>query len=379
MKFNIMILILLADLLVSCYKPYDANIEADKKILVVNGLITNEKAAYNVSLSYATPFDSINSGLPISSAKIYITDNMDNIYFFAEKEYGNYISDSLQFTGQPGNIYILHIITPEGDRYESGPQKLFPEMQPESLYAEFDYQETLSKINGLKVLSHGANILTDIHNESDTIPRFRFTSNLVKQYFYFICPITPPGQPPLPCFYFYCWQTTNDNPDINLTGGEYSANSASVKRHSVGFLDDELYLNGIVYGIGEKQPDLSYEALGSINQQLYLVMNRILYLNQYTLNNESYYYYKKMDEQLRSDGKLFDPIAAQLIGNIKCISDPDRKAFGLFEASSVSRTSCIVNFRNLVNAQPSLTMVPYILPPEPTGCWINKVPPFWIY
>jgi len=50
-----------------------------------------------------------------------------------------------------------------------------------------------------------------------------------------------------------------------------------------------------------------------------------------------------------SEGKLFDPVSAQLIGNIKCITDPVRKAIGFFEASSVSYSEYVVDFRNLVN------------------------------
>jgi len=86
-----------------------------------------------------------------------------------------------------------------------------------------------------------------------------------------------------------------------------------------------------------------------------------------------------MDEQLRSEGKLFDPVAAQLNGNIHCATNPDKKAFGFFEASSVSRTSYIIGLRNPGNDQYLVTKIPFIRPPEPDGCWINKVPPFWGY
>jgi len=341
-------------MLVSCYKPYDANIDNGEKILVINGLITNENASYRIHLSYALPFDSSGTGQPAYASNVHITDEQGKYYAFYESGNGDYISDPTQFTGNPGSIYTLFINTVDGERYESDPQQLFSSAYPDSVYAEFGYQETLNKITGLKVISHGANILTDIRNESNGFPRFRFTTNLETQYVNVICP--PAGL----CDVNYCWQTENANPNINLTGGEYSTNSASVNKHVVCFIDDNLYCFSLIY------------------YQAFMVSSHIIYLNQYTLNNEAYLYYKNIDELLKSEGKLFDPIATQIIGNIKCITHPENKVFGFFEAASVSYTSYKVDFRNLINAQPSMTKIPYFLPPEPIGSWKNEVPPFWV-
>jgi hypothetical protein len=346
----IYIIILFNILLNSCYKPYDAGLDENKKILVVNGLITNENVSYRVQLSYAIPFDSSGTSQPAYATNVHVTDESGNYYAFHELGNGYYASDSLQFTGKPGSTYTLHINTVDGDIYQSDPQRLFPVEYPDRVYAEFDYQETLNKISGLKILSHGANILTDIRNGSDTIPRYRYLTNLVTQYNYVI-----------DWNIFYCWQTEKANQNINLTGSDYSTNSASVNKHSVCFIEDGLYCYSLIY------------------YKPFMISARIIYLNQYTLSNETYLYYKNIDELLRSEGKLFDPIATQINGNIKCLTNPGNKVFGFLEVSSVSNTAYKVDFRNLVNGQPSLTMVPYILPPEPKGVWINKGPPFWVY
>jgi hypothetical protein len=121
-----------------------------------------------------------------------------------------------------------------------------------------------------------------------------------------------------------------------------------------------------------------YYAEPTADSRTFVITHRVLYLNTYSLNNETYLYYKGMDEQLQSEGKLFDPVAAQLNGNIKCISDPEKKALGFFEASSVSYSAYKISFRDLINSQPSIIKTPYILPPALKGCWINKIPSFWI-
>jgi hypothetical protein len=376
--------IILIGLMTSCYKVYDPHIDTTEKVLAVDGLITNQKDVYHVTLSYSRPFNSKEKATPVSAANVYVTDDVSNSYIFKETGKGDYISDSLQFTGIPGRTYRLHIITQDGTEYESDPQRLFPEAYPDSIYAEFDNKEILERVSGLKINTHGANILADIRNKSDSLPRYRLTSNLVMQYYYIV--YYQLNLYTVFHFDFYCWQTVNACPNINLTGGEYSLNSASVRKHPVCFLDDNFNVYALRYGLKFNIEDTTGSEIKTTYYQFYMIHHRILYLNQYTLNNEAYLYYKSLDEQMQSEGKLFDPIATQLNGNIKCISDPEIRAIGFFEASSVSNSAYIVDFRNLKNSQPMLLKTPYILPPEPVGCRINRlgsihenIPSFWIF
>ena len=353
----------------SCYKVYDPQVDTTEKVLVVDGLITNQTDAYHVVLTYARLFNSNGKSTPVSSANVNVTDNLGNSYIFNEIGNGDYKSDSLQFTGIPGRSYKLHIVASDGKKYESDSQRLFPESYPDSVYSEYDNQKILDESTGLKINTHGADILIDIRNKADTLSRFRFTSNLIRQYFYIIYPFM---EPPI---IFYCWQTVNANSNINLTDEEYSLNSASIRKHQICFLDDNLYCHALYYSYTEHP----YTVVLTDFYQTYEIHHRILYFNQYTLNNETYLYYKSLNEQIQSEGKLFDPVAAQLTGNIKCISDPGKSAIGFFEASSVSNSAYIVDFRNLTNSRPTLIKTPYILPPESNGCRINNAPSFWIF
>jgi hypothetical protein len=367
--------------LTSCYKVYDPKVDRGEKVLVVNGMITNKPVVYNIRLSYAESLNSIAAAEPAGEADVYVTDNIQNRYQFTEKESGNYGSDSLKFTAIPGRIYQLHIATSDGQNYESNPQRLFPEVKTDSVYGEFTNKETLEKSTGLKVNTPGADILVNVINNADTLPRFRMVLNLVNQYF------DQDYVPGLDIHYnFYCWQTVSANTEISLTGGDYSVNSASQRKFTIGFVDNYLKFLAIDYYERINEDDSSATAIDTRSQSFWEHHGRILYLNQYTLNNETYLYYKSLNAQIQSDGKIFDPIAAQLNGNIKCITDPNRKAIGFFEASSVSYSRYNLDFRNLTNSQPTITKYPYILPPEPDGCLIDRaggrhsnIPAFWIY
>jgi len=380
----ILILIIITGLSTSCSRVYDPHVHIAGKVLVVNGIITNKTDGYHVGLTYAMPFNSDEKGSPASSASVYVTDDLGNSYKFNERNKGDYVSDSLQFTGQTGHTYRLHITTTDGTEYESDPQKILPEVSPDNVYAEFDNQEIFNGTTGLKVNTHGASIFIDIRNQSDTVPRFRIASNLVMQYYYYK---TIPVIRDRYIFEFYCWQTINANANIDLTGGEYSINSASVKKFPACFLDDNIYVWAIIYNCLVNLADTTGSAIED-GYKFYDIKHRILYLNTYTLNSETYLYYKSLDEQMQSEGKLFDPVASQLTGNIKCITDPEKKAIGFFEASAVSHSAYIVDFRNLNNSQPSVIKTPCVLPPVPYGCQINRlgigsvhhnIPSFWIY
>jgi hypothetical protein len=382
------IFIVVFSVVTSCSKVYDPHIATAEKVLVVDGRITNKTDAYHVVLSFARSFTSSEKSTPSIGANVYVTDDLNNSFKFNERDKGDYISDSLQFIGQPGHTYRLHIVTADGTEYESDLQRMFPEVSPDNVYAEFDNEEVLSGITGLKVSTHGASIFIDIRNQSDTVPRFRIVSNLVIQFYDqdWICINPDEGCTVGYTFVFYCWETVNINSNFNLTYENYLLNSASIKNHPAGFLNDNSNVLVHSYEAKLNMEDTTASAYETNSLGFHLIHHRILYLNQYTLNNETYLYYKSLYGQIQSEGKIFDPVAAQLNGNIKCITDPEKKAIGFFEASSVSYSEYVVDLRNLVNSQPALIKTPYIPPPEPDGCQIDRpgskthhnIPSFWI-
>ena len=79
----------------------------------------------------------------------------------------------------------------------------------------------------------------------------------------------------------------------------------------------------------------------------------ILETRLYSLNQTSAIYYRELNDQLSYEGKLFDPVAVQLKGNMTCVSDPDKPALGLFEVSSCTAKSYwLWNFDGFVKYQP---------------------------
>jgi hypothetical protein len=59
-----------------------------------------------------------------------------------------------------------------------------------------------------------------------------------------------------------------------------------------------------------------------------------IYVRQYALSEFSYKYWNSAMENNLPD-PLYSKLPYQLIGNIKCISNPNETVFGIFEASAV--------------------------------------------
>lgn len=364
--------ILLAGLLVSCYEPFIPEVDTREKVLVVDGLITDAPAACHVKLGYASPYDSTGEQVAASQASVYVKDQSGNIFFFYEGDPGEYATDSTQFRGTIGSTYTLYITTRDGGKYVSDPQSLQSVTLTDSVYAGFEERESLDQITQLLNKTRGGAIKTDIFSEADTLPAMRFVTRVINQYWYNICPVMQK------CYGFYCWQTADLESYINLTQSVNTTGSHRIRNHEISFVPADPGCFGLIYDYNDPGSDLPVEVIDTRRYQIFQIHTRILYVDRYILNQAAASFYKSMDAQLRSEGKLFDPIAVQLKGNMHCTSDPGQNVLGFFEASAITHHAYEVDFTSLVNGQPAIARVPCIPPPAADGCMINQVPSFWI-
>ena len=77
------------------------------------------------------------------------------------------------------------------------------------------------------------------------------------------------------------------------------------------------------------------------------------------MNENSFKFYQDANSQLAASGKIFDPVASQLSGNMKCINNPSKIVLGLFEVSSVSKNAYVIDIVN-VSRSVFLFKVPYV-------------------
>jgi len=288
----------------SCKRVYNPDINASQDVLVVDGLITNEIQNYGIRLTRSSTFDNSSSDYKyVTGAKVSISDNLGNNYKVTEFRFGEYYTDSTELVGMPGRIYTLHIVTEDDNIYESSPQELLSSSSQDSVYAVNSTKaELVSDGNGgyNHIITAGIDLLTDITNNGDISPRFRFKSSITLLS---------------TCGGASYSNTYSADDLVSLTEEKYTTTSLNIRGHIICFVPT-------VYIVKQDCGDAG-------------VYRRTIKISRYRINNETYQYYKNINLLLSAQGKIFDPITTQFKGNITCINHPQKLALGFFEASSV--------------------------------------------
>lgn len=371
MNHNILILLLLITISLSCREVYDPDISTDQSVLVVEGVITDQPGPYTIHLTQALPYDSANIYIAqnaISKANVFVTDDLGNKFKFTESEAGYFISKASEFTGTPGVTYTLHIQTLDGNTYESAPQKMPSNNYSDTVYTEYSSKEIF---NGKeKVTTSGMYVLTDITDNTDSLLRFRFKTTMYSYWFFIV---SPPRSDLGEAYLYYGWYTTYPNGNINLTQGKYNTSVNNVQKQIIYFMptEPEYYIATL------RIPP--YFASRDSFFNLLPVKFRTIKIEQYRINEKTYQYNENINTSISAEGKIFDPIVLQLKGNITCSSNPSKLALGFFEASSlrIKTYTCDIGVwpRTLIK-QPNIwpaTEKGYLM-----GEW-DKIypPPFW--
>ncbi|NJK95383.1 MAG: DUF4249 family protein [Bacteroidales bacterium] len=251
-------------------------------------------------------------------------------------------------SGEENKSYKLRVETIEGNIYESNLQAMTKPYNQDSIYAEFATEsELVSSTSGnySKVEQSGIETFVDLASGSTDLPKCRFNVRVTVLYTYFL-----PGFPPPTV---YCWKTFSPNTDINITSSKFDKTVGVVKKHSIGFFGTSIHLY-------DEEPDR-------------FLLGWLLSIDKYNMSNETHQYYLNIKKQLEASGKIFDPTPSQILGNLKCINNPEKLAFGFFEVSYIQklyyRYSLVKGVRLIEkDGFPGLTG---------EGELINQTPEFW--
>ncbi len=343
--------------MVSCQEVYDPRVSADEEILVVDGLLT-DSGLCRVALSQAVPYDDPWKGsVPVTGASVTVLENDSVIYDLQETALGIYDLPSL--TTHPGYDYILLIHTGD-EEYRSTPQRMMPPYDPDTIFGELTVKEfSFTGTNGDKRYHSfkGGDIHLGFRDLPDSAKAFRFIYSFYVQY------IAMDTRPLIPVSY-YIWHKEGFPYVLNFTGSGFPVASGEMLHDLCFFPFDKDY-----YSFVQQWPNPPYEG----GMDAFVVM-----FDQYRLNEDAEKYYADMKKLLDAEGKMFDPLASQLPGNITCITDPHKKVVGFFEVSSyTSYAYQVINHGTdeplTFKKTPSLKGVPK------DGSMKDKYPPFWVF
>lgn len=294
----------------SCSQIYDPALDRSNNIFVIEGLVSDFPGESYVKIFKTVPFDSIDSKIPITNARVEIIEDSDKVFFLTPFEDGVYKNE--QLIGRINSSYTLTVITSDNEIYRSSPERMSETNKQDTIYAYNQQNVTYHVESSGKLIENketGVMTFVNLRNHEGKAPMCRYKIIVTGLYSYLEEGLLPNR--------IYGWKTFDmTNSSLNITYEVKGAKPGECKNHEVGFFSTNLkiYL--------------------PIDKRAEVLMGFLVKLNKYTLTKNAYNYYINLQEQLKASQKLFDPLPSQLVGNIKCITNSNKPVFGIFDVSS---------------------------------------------
>jgi hypothetical protein len=283
-------------LLNSCVTEFIPQIDEEKELLVVQGVITDRMEPDTIKLSKSLPLGEISAARPVSGCIVIISDDLGYGHILTEIKAGTYVTDNTVFKGEIGRSYTLRIIRNNGNNnlnYESYPMEMKPVPPIDSIY----YEKTIiEKPYGYFKGVDGCQIYLDTYDAENKCRFYRWDfSETWKLRLLFDVPNQT------------CW---------------ISDKSHSINIKSTAAFDEARINRFPIYYFTNTSDRLKTK---------YSIL-----VNQYSLNEDEYIYWEKIQNIAVEVGGLYDIIPASVPSNIRCIEYPAEKVLGYFSVSAVS-------------------------------------------
>ena len=281
-----------------CVTEFIPQTNDNKKLLVVEGLITDQPAANTIKLSESQPLGLRNIANPVTGSFVTISDDLGNTFRLTETTAGLYVTDSANFRGVIGRFYTLHIKTNSAHNnlsYESNPMEMIAVPAIDSVYHE---KITLASNYGIPS-QEGCQININTHDPTNLCKFYRW--EYIETWEFMLPYEVPPLQ------HKVCWISSNSNV-INIK-------STSVL--------EEDRISG-------------YPLTFISNSTDRLRVKYSILVKQYSLNEDEFLYWDKIHTIGERVGGLYDIIPSSVPSNIYCLDNPDEKVLGYFSVSSTT-------------------------------------------
>jgi hypothetical protein len=294
-------------ILSTCIDPFSPKLKGFKSILIVDAFISNENKSYYVKLSMTTETQNVEPSI-VSGAVITLSDDGGGNSLLQETTPGTYKTDSLQFLGQTGKTYVLHIKTSAGSEYESDPCLMYPVQQIGSVYFAKD-KEILK--NGSET-HEGVRIFLDSEGGTEN------------RYFRWV--------------YNECWKFNVPNPKTY----DYISESEIVAVDKIkrtcwnSHKSDEIIIQSTESTQTNKIEKKPILFVASDLSDRFLVQYSIE-IKQLSLSKNEFEFWDQMKQINESGGNIFDKQPFSVISNIHNITDPAEPVLGYFQVSSVKQ------------------------------------------
>ncbi|HUX57033.1 MAG TPA: DUF4249 domain-containing protein [Bacteroidales bacterium] len=294
-----------------CIVQFLPETNEEQELLVVEGLITDQYGPSTIKLSKSLPLGGRNAARPFEGCNVSISDDLGNNYNLYETVAGTYITNPSDFQGIIGRSYILHISTnasPISLSYRSLPMEMKPVPPMDSIFYE------KIAINDGRVgtqIPEGCQIYVNTHDPENVCKFYRWEYS---ETWEFKLPYLVPNK--------ICWiSSSSDQINIKSTA---SLVEDRINRYPLTFISNMTDRLRVKYSI---------------------------LVNQYSLNEDEYLYWEKLQNISEHIGGLYDITPSSINNNIWCVESPDEKVLGYFSVSASSSKRIFVkdNFKGIID------------------------------
>jgi hypothetical protein len=334
-------------LLGSCISQFVPQTTEDKDLLVVEGLITDQQGVNTIKLSRSLPLGVKSVAKPVKGSTVTITDDLGNTFTLKEMVPGTYVTDATVFQGKIGQIYTLHISTNaayNNASYQSYPMEMKAVPPIDSIY----YEKVAFELNSDGTASkEGCQIFFNTHDPTNQCKYYRWEYSETWEIH---LPYSVPNN--------ICW-VTNNSDVINIK------NLSTLQEDRV----TKYPINLISYVTDRLSTKYSIQ------------------INQYSLSEDEYLYWEKLQNVSQQVGGLYDIIPAAIPSNVYSLSDPNEKVLGYFSVSGNSSKRIFIKDRFVGIMTPytneaCIADTVFGHTPVPISAWViinNQIPPYNVY
>lgn len=338
-------------LAIACEEIYRPDLQVVDDLMVVEAILISGKPTNTIYLYRTKGFNETDASYPrVGGATVYLSDDKNKRIDCNEYSDGAYELNEIL---DPERSYRLNIQL-EGDTYISEMQSIPETPHLDTVYGNREYEVTVEGTASSSesiAKEYGIKLYTDIKQTGNT-KHYRFYGRKVVQYTdYFDTVINGlPSQPRI-----YIWRSLYPDGVFNISGPPRYSTSTDIKKHPLEFFSNNF---------NRYFPDtMNFEGW-------------IYIIDQYGLNEDTYNYYDKLNSQLGTEGRIFDPIYSQITGNIKCTNDPTKTVLGNFEISSYAESRYYIMYDQL-HEPFKLKRIPYYYHVPYSGYIKMYMPDFW--
>lgn len=328
--------ILLVLLVSGCLDRLEVPVIISEPRLVVDGMVTNTPGPHTVKLFWHSDLNqNLKNPEPVPGATVSIADDAGNVETLVEEDPGIYKTNVLE--GVLGREYQLRVTTSEGVIYESVPAVLQPAGEITNLYYEYRKNEInahdpLLPQDALAIYVDGrgqegfSNLLRWRWSGTfhiTTFPELRMRAENRASGFEMVpdpelCSgyIYTGGQLVMvaPCTCCDCWVTQKGS-EVKISDNRIVSN-LEFKRVLLTKIPIDKWLFDDKY---------YFEA------------------DQLSVQQEAYNFWKLVAVQQETAENIFQPNVVAIKGNIRCITDVEKKAYGIFSVSAITRKSFYID------------------------------------